>query len=144
MFAKNIIAPLKRISTPQMELNGAVLAKRAKKVAESEMRYDFGQVIYLTDSEIVLSMLNKLSTRFRLYEGVRIGEIQAACKGDLTEWNWVEGKQNIADWLMRPRTPKEISADSVWYNGPAFLSQPIDQSPIKSYAQTNSSDILLL
>ena len=79
MFAKNRIAPLKRISTPQMELNGAVLAKRAKKVAESEMRYDFGQVIYLTDSEIVLSMLNKLSTRFRLYEGVRIGEIQAAC-----------------------------------------------------------------
>ena len=106
MFAKNRIAPWKRISTPQMDLNGAVLAKCAKNVAESDMRYNFNQVIYLTDSEIVLAMLNKQSTRFRIYE---------------------------ADWLIRPKTPQEISATSVWYQGPTFLSQPMDQWPIKSY-----------
>ena len=135
VFAKNRIAPIKKISIPQMELNGTVIAKRVKKVVDKEMRYDFERIIYLTDSEVVLSQLNNISTRFKLYEGVRIGEVQAACDGDMTDWHWVEGKQNIADWLTRPKTPTEIGPTSIWNKGPEFLGKPVEDWPIKCYSQ---------
>ena len=61
-----------------MELNAAVLSKRGRNVIEKEMRYNFSRVYQLVDSETVLKMMNKKSTRFKLYEGVRIGELQSA------------------------------------------------------------------
>ena len=42
------------------------------------------KVLQLVDSETVLSMINKTSTRFKVYEGVRVGKIQAATNGDVT------------------------------------------------------------
>lgn len=98
-FANNCIAPITKISIPQMKLNGTVITKRAKIMVDKEMRYDFERIVYLTDSAIVHSQLNKLSTHFKLYESVRIGKVQAVCNGIMTNWHWVEGKQNIAHWV---------------------------------------------
>ena len=56
--AKCRIAPLNKISTPQMELNAAVLSKRGRRVIGSEMRLEFEKVLQLVDSETVLSMIN--------------------------------------------------------------------------------------
>ena len=85
-LAKCRIAPMNRISIPQMELNGAVTSKRVRTVLESELRVKFEKVFHLVDSETVLSMINKVSTKFKVYEGVRIGEIQASCSGEMHEW----------------------------------------------------------
>ena len=83
IMAKNRIAPIKKISTPQMELNGAVISKRIRQVIENEMCLEFEEVIHLIDSITVLGMLHRISTRFKIYEGVRLGEIQAATKGNM-------------------------------------------------------------
>ena len=72
IMAKCRIAPINKLSTPQMELNAAVLSKRGTKVLEKEMRFDFERVLQIVDSETVLSMIHKTSTRFKVYEGVRI------------------------------------------------------------------------
>ena len=48
------------------------------------MRFEFERVLQLVDSETVLSMINKTSTPFKVYEGVRIGKIQAAISGNLS------------------------------------------------------------
>ena len=108
-----------------MELNAAVLWNRGRKVIESEMRFEFEKVLQLVDSETVLSMINKTSTRFKVYEGVRVGEIQAATNGDMTCWAWMSGEEIIADWLTRGREPDQIGDDSEWWNGPSILYQPI-------------------
>ena len=63
IFAKCRIAPLDKVSTPQMELNAAVLSKRGRKVVESEMRYTFDKVLQIVDSETVLCQIHKISTR---------------------------------------------------------------------------------
>ena len=127
ILAKCRIAPISRISIPQMELNGAVLSKRCRKVIEAECRYTFDQVYHFVDSETVLCMINKISTRFRVYEGVRIGEIQAACGGDLRSWGWISSGDNIADWVTRGRVPSELGPNSMWQRGPDFLYLPFDQ-----------------
>ena len=105
-MAKRRIAPVDKLSTPQMELSAAVLSKRGRKVIEKEMRFEFERVLQIVDSETVLNMINKTSTRFRVYEGVRIGEIQAATNGDVTCWAWMSGQHNTADWLTVDALPR--------------------------------------
>ena len=141
VMAKCRIAPVNRISIPQMELNGAVLSKRCRKAIESECRFSFDKVIHLVDSETVLCVIHKLSTRFRVYEGVRIGEIQAATGGDVSCWGWISGDQNIADWVTRGRTPLELGPYSNWFKGPPFLSQPFDQWAVRFQPPSSSSSL---
>ena len=131
-MAKSRIAPLRKRSIPQLELNAAVLSKRGREVITHEMRYKFSQVLQLVDSETVLAMLQKTSTRFKLYEGVRIGEIQAATDGDISCWSWVAGTSNIADWLTRGKEPFELCESSEWICGPSFLSKPIEEWGLKN------------
>ena len=121
IMAKYRVAPVNKLSTPQMELNAAVLSKRGRKVIEQEARFQFKRVLQIVDSETVLSMINKTSTRFKVYEGVRLGEIQAATDGDMSCWAWMSGKDNIADWLTRGRSLHDIDEESEWWNGPAIL-----------------------
>jgi len=74
-MAKTRIASQRKLSTPQMELNGAILSKRIRILLQEEMTLQFEKVFHLVDSETVLAMINEISTQFKLYEGVRIGEI---------------------------------------------------------------------
>lgn len=53
IMSKSRVSPLKKISTPRMELNGALLAKRGRKVLESEIRFEFEKVYHLVDSETI-------------------------------------------------------------------------------------------
>jgi hypothetical protein len=131
VMAKSRIAPLVKRSTPQLELNAAIMSKRAREVITKEIRYEFEKVWHLIDSETVLAMLQKTSTRFKLYEGVRVGEIQAAQEGDISDWAWVAGSSNPADWLTRGRAPSELGATSEWFSGPAFLSKPEEEWELK-------------
>ncbi|XP_048579702.1 uncharacterized protein LOC125560998 [Nematostella vectensis] len=130
-MAKSRIAPVTKLSTPQMELNAAVLSKRGRKVIEKEMRLEFDRVLQLVDSETVLNMINKTSTRFKVYEGVRVGEIQAATDGDMSCWAWMSRKDNTADWLTRGRSPKDLHEDSDWWKGPPILTKPIEEWGLK-------------
>jgi hypothetical protein len=127
ILAKSRVAPLIKRTTPQLELNAAVMSKRAREVISKEMRYNFNmkESLHLTDSETVLGMLQKTSTRFKLYEGVRVGEIQAATNGDISSWRWIRGEDNISDWLTRGKNPKELSPTSQWFLGPSFMSKPV-------------------
>ena len=120
-MAKCRVAPVTKLSTPQMELNAAVLSKRGRKVIEREMRFQFERVLQIVDSETVLNMINKTSTRFKVYEGVRLGEIRAATDGDMSCWVWMSGKNNTADWLTRGRCPQELDENSQWWNSPLIL-----------------------
>lgn len=136
-MAKSRIAPVNKLSTPQMELNGAVLSKRGRRVIETEMRFKFAKVLHIVDSETVLCMINKVSTRFKVYEGVRIGEIQSATNGDMSSWAWISGKSNTADQVTRARLPKDLGADSEWWTGSPVLYTPFSEWNLKYGVQKN-------
>lgn len=135
IMAKCRIAPLTKLSTPQMELNAAVLSKRGRKVIEKETRFKFERTLQIVDSETVLSMIKKSSHRFNVYYGVRLGEIQAATDGDVSCWAWLTGSKNIADWTTRGKTPQEIDSNSDWWNGPPVLYSPFEKWGLRMDAQ---------
>ena len=95
-----------------MEVNAAVWSKRGGKVIEKDMRFEFEKVLQIVDSETVLSKINKTSTQYKVYEGVRIGQIQAAMNGDMSCWAWMSGHHNPADWLTHGCTREELNQHS--------------------------------
>lgn len=141
ILAKCRIAPLNKRSTPQLELNAAVLAKRGREVIIEEMRYKFTSFLHIVDSETVLCMLQKTSTRFNIYEGVRVGEIQASTQGDVSSWAWIAGNRNIADWITRGKNPEEIGAVSDWFSGPSYMSTPMEEWGLK-FGQPSEGQLL--
>ena len=117
------------MTTVRSELCGAVLAKRLYVFIKEEMRLSFEKEFFIVDSQIVQAMVQKDSYGFKTFVAVRIGEIQE--KTNLNDWYWVEGKNNISDWLTRGKRPSELGQGSAWQNGIEFLNLPEEQWPIK-------------
>ena len=140
IMAKSRIAPVNRVSIPQMELNGAVLNKRIREVITSESRFNFEKIHQFVDSETVLCQLYKVSQKFRVYEGVRIGEIQAATHGNMQEWGWVSTEDNVADLTTRPQPVSAIGPGSAWMSGPAFLYKPEEEWPVKRNPHVSATE----
>ena len=71
------------------------------------VRYsEFDKEYFILDSQIVRAMVRKESYGFNTFVAVRIGEIQE--NTNPRNWYWIEGKNNIADWLTRGKTPSVV------------------------------------
>lgn len=134
-FASNLIAaksrvtPIRKITIVRIELNGALLSKRLSAFIKKESRFVFSKEFFIVDSEIVRAMVQKESYGFNTYAAVRVGEIQEGTSP--SDWYWVEGKLNIADWTTRGKSPQDLHEESVWQKGPEFLQLPESEWPIK-------------
>ena len=127
--SKNNITPLKRITTVRNELCGTVLAKRLNMFIKEEMRLKFEKEYFIVDSQIVCAMIQKELYGFNTFVAVRIAEIQENTNPN--DWYWLEGKNNISEWLTRGKTPNELGQGSPWQNGMEFLNLPEDEWPLK-------------
>ena len=123
IMAKNQIAPIKIVDIVHLELSGTVISKRLRCFIHKELRYQFEKVYHIIDSEIVKAMISKESYEFNTFVANHIGEIQS--KTEVSEWYWVNGTLNIADWITRGKSPVDLQSKSVWQEGPAFLKFPV-------------------
>ncbi|KAK2549017.1 hypothetical protein P5673_030646 [Acropora cervicornis] len=135
--SKNRIAPVKIVDIVRLELSGAVIAKRLRVFIQTEVRYNFTAVYHIVDSEIVKAMISKESYGFNSFAANRIGEIQQ--KTDPQDWFWTAGDLNIADWVIRGKSPEELGPCSIWQSGPEFLKQPVEEWPVSSQANVEKS-----
>ena len=55
--AKSRVAPLKRLTIPHLELQGAVLASRPWKIIVEQCRFKFEKTVLFLDSKIVLAWI---------------------------------------------------------------------------------------
>ena len=135
IMAKCKIAPKTILSIPRMELNGAVMANRVKNFLIKDTNLEFSKIYHLVDSSTVLGYLQKESGNLKMFEGVRVAEVQSSnmlANGTLPNWNWVPTEDNPADWCTKPRQVKDLVAGGFWESGPEFLRLAEDEWPIKS------------
>ncbi|XP_068757432.1 uncharacterized protein [Montipora capricornis] len=92
IVAKSRVAPLKRLTIPRLELQGAVLASRLGKTILEECRFKFEKAVYFLDSRIVLAWICSEARQFKPFVSVRVGE--STFQESYTWWTrYLEGYQ---------------------------------------------------
>lgn len=125
LFAQTKLTP-KRITTiPRLELCGGVLSTRAITWISKELRIHVDEIVFYTDSKVVLGYIQNESRRFYTYVANRVQIIRQA--SDPTQWKYIETADNPADLTTRSITPKQL-IDSQWLKGPEFLSNVSHQA----------------
>ena len=112
--SKSRVSPMKVQSIVKLEMCGAMLGKRLAKSIQNETRLEIKKRYFIVDSDIVRSMIPKESYGFNTFIAVRVGKIQECT--DPSEWFWIEGELNVAEW-----EGGDINFKSIWQEGPSFL-----------------------
>ena len=139
LTSKNRIAPRKKLTIPPLELSGAVIGAMLRKTIVVSVNFSFDRIFHLVDSSIVRAQIQKDSYGFATFVATRIGEIQSLTEP--SEWWWIPTKENPADMVTRIHEADDLNTDSVWQNGPLFLTGPISNWSIsKEFTQQELPD----
>ena len=76
VVGKSRVAPLKKLTTPRLELQGAVLATRLHKTISKESRLQSEKAILFTGSMITLTWICNQARRSKPFVSSRFGEIE--------------------------------------------------------------------
>ena len=135
VIGKSRVAPLKQISIVRLELQAAVLASRLMNSVREELTVKAEEVVFWSDSRVVLQYIENESRRFHTFVANRVAEIH-----DLTEkkqWRHVPGTLNPADDCSRGLCASELTPECRWLRGPDFLWQDEEHWP----AQQNTDPL---
>ena len=99
LYSKSRVAPLKKITIPRLELAAAKEAVKSNNTLEQALTVRIDDVLYWSDSTIVLKYINNINKRFRTFVANRLEYIHSGSETE--QWRHVEGKQNPADYASR-------------------------------------------
>ena len=138
VMAKTRVAPLKKLTLPQLELMAAIVGARLADHLKSAL-HGIQKVEFWSDSQIVLHWItsNKLLKRF--IEN-RVSEIRRLTLPN--SWNYCPTEQNPADLLTRGISASQYKDNLLWNHGPKWLVQgsrnPIVMSTFAGNDEGNS------
>ncbi|XP_075150561.1 uncharacterized protein LOC142224663 [Haematobia irritans] len=122
--SKTRVAPVKTLSIPRLELCGAALL--ADMIDNILPRFNLSTYTLhcWTDSTIVLSWLSKPPCFWATFVANRVSKIIEVVNP--VNWSHVTSESNPADLASRGVTPQEILENSLWWQGPEWLSKSED------------------
>ena len=118
--AKTRLPPLKKeLSIPRLELTAARIASRLSiTVKEALSKYKIEDISMWSDSCTVLHWINGKG-KYKQFVDHRVKEINSILPS--ASWRYCPTMENPADFGTRGKTPTELSANELWWQGPEWL-----------------------
>ncbi|XP_058816615.1 uncharacterized protein LOC131679881 [Topomyia yanbarensis] len=126
--SKTRVAPLRYLSIPRLELQAAVVGARLANSIMKSHRLNISARYFWTDSRDVVCWLRSDHRRYSQFVASRVGEILETT--DLSEWNWLSTKLNVADEGTKWQKLPNLLPSSRWFRGPEFLWNMMREWPL--------------
>ncbi|XP_044570176.1 uncharacterized protein LOC123257018 [Drosophila ananassae] len=125
--AKTKCAPMRTMTIPRLELQAAVLGTRLMDTDRQDHSVAIAETVLWTDSKTVLRWIGSTHWRYKQFVGNRVAEILESTK--VAQWRWLLSPDNVADDATRAQRSVDLSEESRWLRGPAFLRRPAGSWP---------------
>jgi hypothetical protein len=122
LFAKSRVSPLKKITTPRLELTAATLAVKLNRMLLSELQIPIHVTYFWTDSMAVMQYVANQSTRFQTFVANRLTIIHE--DSEVKQWKFIDGRNNPADIASRDINITDVEKTDIWLYGPKFFRVP--------------------
>ena len=127
VFGRARVAPLKRPTTPKLELTAAAVAAQIDCRLRQELDYDLLDSVMWTDSTAVLKYIRNHQARYHTFVANRVNLIRSLTKE--SAWRYVDTASNPADLASRGMDIESFLESSLWTSGPRFLLESEDDWP---------------
>ena len=120
LIGKARVAPIKRLTIPNLELQAPTLGSRLAVYIKEELDIRIAETFMWTDSTTVLHWINNTNERHKIFVANRLNIILDST--DASDWRYVPTSDNPADDGTRGYTASQMNVNSRWIQGPPFLS----------------------
>ena len=127
VMAKSLVALLKLVTIPRLELCAAVMATSLAVLIKRELRIAINETVFHSDSATVLQWINSSRCELHTYVGNRIAEIPDASKP--SQRRYIPGIINPADDASRGLLANECFSRFVFFKVPSFSSNILTNGP---------------
>lgn len=107
---------------PRMELRAATLLVELMAKVKDTLTVPINGIYYWTDSMVTIDWISNPAKKRPTFVSNRVKKINEMSAID--HWNHVRSVENPADLISRGTSAQKLSESSIWWHGPAFLSEP--------------------